>query len=495
MICVTIARTRNSSMAETMATAVKGGADLLELRLDHLHERPDWSMLFADRRCPVLASCRRPRDGGHYVGEERARLALLVAAAAAGADWIDVEADAFADLPVGVPAKRLISLHDLHGTPADVAEQVGAMSRLGADAVKVVTRAASLMDNLTLLQLCAAAPVPTIAFCMGPQGLPSRLLAGRFGAPWTYAAPDDGPVPAQGQPRLSSLRHTFDYRGIGPATKLFAVVGDPIAHSLSPHAHNAAFAAAGMDCRYLPLLVHPDDLQDLLPFAAAVGIDGLSVTLPHKLAVLAYLDDHDTAVARLGACNTVCRSDLGWRGSNTDLPAAMATIGRLFGLTERQPLDGRRALVLGAGGVARTIAMGLLDAGAAVVLAARDAGRRRRLAKDLGCEEVAWSARQGAAFDLLVNCTPLGMAPLAHETPFDVTRLPASAAVFDTVYRPRQTALIVGARDRGCAVAGGLDMFIDQAALQFGAFTGRPAPAAAMRQAVELALADDEAGA
>jgi len=488
-ICVSIAHSDSQAMAAACARAMNEGADLVELRLDHLIAPPDWGALLADRRRPLVATCRRPVDGGRFQGDEARRLGLLREAAAAGVDWVDVEVDAWAKVEFTPATRKIVSLHDLDGMPTDIASRVQAMRALGADVVKVVTHARRLLDNLTLLRLCEAGPVPTVAFCMGELGQVSRILAGRFGAPWTYAAADGGAPVAAGQLPLSVLRDRYRVHSIDRRTALYAVAGDPIEHSLSPHAHNAALAALGLNARYLSLRVPADELDHLLPLADALGIGGLSITLPHKRALLGLLDRVEPTAMRVGACNTVVRKADGWWASNTDLPAALATARLLLDTTAPTPLEGRRVLILGAGGVARAVATGLLDAGASVVLAARDEGRRRALALDLGCGDVPWNERHGVVCDLLVNGTPVGMAPHIDDSPFDVHRLRPATAVFDTIYTPARTALLTGAAEHGCAVASGVDMFVAQASLQFRRFTGKAPPESVMRRAVADALA------
>ena len=204
-ICVTIARPDCRAAAAACRRAMDGGADLVELRLDHLQEEPDWRVLLADRRRPLVATCRRPEDGGRFAGDEHGRRGLLVAASQAGVDWVDLEADVFGELDLAAHTRTIVSLHDLNGTPDDIDARAAAMQAVGADVVKVVTFARHLVDVPRLLQLCSATPVPTVAFCMGPLGQISRLLAGRCGAPWTYAAPDGSKPPAAGQLPLAVL--------------------------------------------------------------------------------------------------------------------------------------------------------------------------------------------------------------------------------------------------------------------------------------------------
>lgn len=493
MICVSLMQDDEPGLLRATAQAAAAGADLVEWRLDGLRTTPTWTAALNGLQCPVIATCRRPADGGHFVGDEATRLSWLRAAAAAGAAWVDIEADALAALGPLPRARTLVSWHDFEGTPQDLPARHRDLLRLGAHAVKLVTTARQPADNARVLALCGQAGPPTVAFCMGEVGQPSRVLAGRFGAPWTYAAPDIGPTVAPGQLRLGDLRTTYRYDAIGPQTRLFGLIGDPVAHSIGPQVHNAAFAALDLDCRYLPFRMPAGDLGELLGLADALSIDGFSVTVPHKERALA-LCTPDEAAASVGACNTLVRHPEGWRGHNTDLPAALQTIRCAWQAAHGGDgdLGGRRALLLGAGGVARAVAFGLAAAGVQITVCGRDAARRAALARAVGGLDLPWAARHDSPCDLLVNCTPVGMHPRGDATPFEAEALRPQTLVFDTVYRPRHTALLRAAAARGCPTASGLDMFVAQAEAQLTLFTGHATPPGLVARHATAALPSDQ---
>jgi 3-dehydroquinate dehydratase/shikimate dehydrogenase len=327
---------------------------------------------------------------------------------------------------------------------------------------------------------------------MGDIGTPSRLLAGRFGAPFTFATFHHERTLAPGQLSFQQMREIYHYDDITPETELYGVIGDPIAHSLSPLIHNAAFQQAKMPKVYLPFRIPREDLGSFLDDAAELGIRGLSITIPHKETVLKRLGKIDGAVRGVGAANTILFEKGELSGFNTDYRAAMDSIVAALELDEASAsgrfLQGKTALVLGAGGAARAIAFGLVRRGAEVVLASRTSQRADALAKVVGCRAVDWSARHNYLVDVLVNCTPLGMHPNVDETPYEKHHLKPSMLVFDTVYNPESTLLVKDARARSCTVVTGLEMFIRQAALQFKLFTGSDAPADLMRDVLRRAI-------
>ena len=467
-----------------MHDAAASGASLVEVRLDAL-QGPMPENWLSGRPVGVIATCRRKRDGGAFQGDEAERLSVLQAAVEAGVDWVDIEHDVESAPQRFEGARHLASFHDLKSTPKDLATIFERLCRRGADAVKVVTTAHTLQDNLRSLRLVGSVSRPTIAFSLGYNGLASRLLSLRRGAAWTYAGFGEGP-PVAGQPRLRTLLDGFDAARIGPETGVYAVVGDPVAHSVGPLVHNRAFRHAGLDHVYLALRVAPVELAELLAVGRDLGIEGLSVTMPHKRAVVPLLDEADELVARLGVCNTVVHRGGRWHGHNTDAPAAVTA------LSEAIERDGRslslaeaRVLVLGCGGVATAIAGGLVSTGAQVVVAARDRQRREKLAHHLGCRSVDWQQRQRVEHDILVNATSVGMAPGDQATDLGLWSLWSSPVVLDAVYRETTTSLTAHARGAGCPVVCGLDLFAGQAALQAGLFGGPGLSPATVRRWLE----------
>ena len=490
MICVSIGRTRHKMVLAEHRALAQRGAQLVELRLDWLSHTPDVSRLLADRPTPAVVTCRRRSDKGRWNGSEDQRRTVLRAAIVAGAEYVDIEDDIARAIPRYGKTQRIISHHNFDETPDDLEEIYKRMCDLDHDIIKLVTMANQPEDSIRLLKLVAEAKTPTVGFCMGEIGLASRLLCGKYGSPFTYATFSSERTLAPGQLSFEEMTETYHFDRIGSDTRVFGVLGDPLAHSLSPNVHNAAFDADGIDAVYLPLRVPADGLVKTLKAFQWLNIDGYSVTIPHKETILELATKHDSTVEQLKAANTLCRDeDRNWTASNTDLPAAIQTLKlALETSTGSNSLAGRKCLVLGAGGAARAVAGGLVQEDAVVTVSGRTRPRANELAVELGCQEIGWENRGSQFTDVLVNCTPLGMHPNINESPFQPQWLSDNTLVFDTVYNPENTLLIKQARERGCPTVSGIEMFIRQAALQYQHFTAQPAPVDVMRDTLRHAI-------
>lgn len=492
MICVSIGRGRHRHVIAEHKHLVEQGAQLVELRLDYINGQINLKRVLPERPCPVIITIRRQGDGGKYLGDEDARVMLLRTAIAEGVEYVDLEEDIAKRIPRYGKTKRIISLHDFRKTPENLAEIHARLASLDADIVKISTLANHPHDNLRMLRLVRDAKIPTVGICMGDIGTPSRLLCGRYGSPFSYATFHHERTLAPGQLSFQQMHEIYQYEKITKETEVFGLIGDPIAHSFSPLIHNAAFHKLGMDRVYIPFRIPREDLASFLDDATELGIRGLSVTIPHKEAVLKGLAKVDGAVRGVAASNTILFEEEGRSGFNTDYRAAMDSLAEAMEVSEGPEnatyLKGKTALVLGAGGAARAIAYGLARRGAEVILASRTPQRAEALAKFVGCKTVDWSARHNYLVDILVNCTPLGMHPNVDETPYEKHHLKPSMLVFDTVYNPETTLLIKDARARSCTVVTGVDMFIRQAALQFKLFTGHEGPADLMREVLRRAI-------
>jgi 3-dehydroquinate dehydratase / shikimate dehydrogenase len=488
MICVSIARTRHRMMIAEHQALANRGAELVELRVDWLSRGPDLTRLLAARPTPIVFTCRRPVDGGRWSGTEDERQMLLRAAIVAGVDYVDLEQDIATKVRRYGKTKRIVSHHDFQQTPDNIEEIYAEMTELDADVLKVVTMANSPADCVRLLKLVKDAPKPTIAFCMGEFGVASRLLCGRYGAPFTYATFSSEREIAPGQLSFDQMKTLYHYDEIGPQTQVFGVLGDPIGHSLSPLLHNKAMKHLGIDGVYLPLRVPPDQFSSTLDEFRWLDIRGYSVTIPHKEAALAKFPECDEIVRQIGAANTIYRDDGRWRTANTDFSAALDSLKLGLKDAELDSFEGKRVLLLGAGGAARAIALGLIHHGAALVIASRTTDRAKRLATELGCRYVTWENRGSEGWDILVNCTPVGMSPNLDDSPFQENWLREDGLVFDTIYNPEQTLLIKQARARNCRTVTGIEMFVRQAAEQFRLFTGREPPVDFMRETLRSGI-------
>jgi 3-dehydroquinate dehydratase/shikimate dehydrogenase len=481
VICVTLAADDPEQLLARHRALVARGCRLVEYRLDFLPAATDIAKLIAARPGPIIATVRRPEDGGRWTRSEAERLVWLKAAISAWAEYVDLEPDASVAIVRSGATRRIVSMHDFQGLPDDLAAAHARLAACDADVVKLAVMARTPADNFRVLKLVAASTVPTTAFCMGDLGQASRILIARYGAPFTYAAESDEAAVAPGQLGFDTLRDLYRYESIGPATPVYCVIGDPIGHSKSPLIHNAALAALGQDGVYVPFRIPREGLDEFLAGAREFGIRGVSITIPHKETSLKFATRLDPATATIGAVNTLhFAADGETYAYNTDEPGAMESLEAALG----EPLAGQRALVLGAGGAAKGIVYGLLRRGATTTVTNRNAARAEELAAALGCQTASWETRTDVPYDVLVNCTPLGMYPKVDDTPLDVAALRPDAVVFDTVYNPQETRLLREAKERGCRTVVGTEMFLRQAAWQFRYFTGMPAPLGVMRAAL-----------
>lgn len=491
MICVTLGRTRHKMVLAEHQALAEAGAELVELRLDWLRRMPELSRVLDNKPTKVIVTCRRPEDLGKWRGDEEQRLTLLRQAIVDGVEYVDLEMDIAAKIPRYGPTKRVISYHNFKETPDDLEEIFGRIQELDPDVIKLATMANSPEDNVRMLRLVSEAPILTVGFCMGELGLPSRILCGKYGAPWTYATFSSERVMAPGQLSFEEMREIYRYDEINTDTAVFGVLGDPIGHSYSPLLHNATFGEQQLNAVYLPLRVPKDQLIDTLKAYEDLEIDGYSVTIPHKEAVLNYAKYTDESVKAIGAANTLYKDHRGrWFAANTDYEAALETLH--MGLEQRDTADsqlaGKAVLMLGAGGVAKAIGLGLVRAGAALTIANRSKTRGKELAEQLDCKYVRWENRGSVLADILVNCTPVGMSPQMDETPFPMHWFRDRMLVFDTIYNPENTLLLKEAREHDCIAVSGLEMFIRQAAAQYDCFVKQPAPIDFMREALRRAI-------
>ena len=263
-------------------------------------------------------------------------------------------------------------------------------------------------------------------------------------------------------------------------TVLYGIIGNPVSHSLSPAMHNAALAANGINGVYLPFPA--PDIEDAVRGIRGLGIQGASVTIPHKEKVMVLLDEVESVAMRIGAVNTIIRITDKLIGMNTDWLGATRT------LEEARDLRDAEVVLVGAGGSARAIGFGLLERGASLVLCSRTESRGRSLADDLGCSWVSLSDVETLSGNILVNATSVGMQPGVGETPVPGAILSRFQVVMDIVYAPLKTRLLQEAEAAGCTIINGLEMLLYQGVAQFELWTGETAPVDVMRKALTDAL-------
>jgi len=275
-------------------------------------------------------------------------------------------------------------------------------------------------------------------------------------------------------------------RATSESMRCYWLIGDPIEHTMSPAMHNAAFEKLGLRYVYVPLRVKREELEETIKGARALNIRGLNVTIPHKVAVIPFLDELDGLARKIGAVNTIVNDDGTLTGYNTD------AIGFLQALAERgiEP-EGKRVLILGAGGAARAISFILAEKGANLAILNRTLDRARECADMIpegGVSALELNKRNLAEAlekaDIVVNATSAGMSPNVDETLVASTFIKPSHVVFDIVYNPIKTRLLWEAEEAGAKTVSGLDMLLWQGALAFEKWTGLKAPVQLMRSEI-----------
>jgi 3-dehydroquinate dehydratase/shikimate dehydrogenase len=478
LLCVTVTAPTTAELRRRRDSVAD--ADLVELRLDSVSD-PSVAGALEGRRRPVIVTCRPAWEGGRFTGSEEERRRLLQEALALGAEYVDIEWRAhFDDLLAQTGGRRIVlSAHDYVSMPADLAERARAMRGTGAEVVKLVAKANRLSDCIALLELGASMGKQggVVLIGMGERGLASRVLARRFGSAWTYAGGEAG----VGQVTPSELLGDYRFSSLTDSTELYGLVGSPVSHSVSPSMHNAAFRAARVDAVYLPLPAA--DADDFLTFGRAFSLKGASVTIPFKVSLFDRVDEACAVARRIGAINTIRVVNGRWLGGNTDAS------GFLQPLRDRGvSVGGMRAAILGAGGAARAVAIALAPSGVDVRVHARNRRRAEDVAMIVSGSVGSWPPEAGS-WDLLINCTPIGMHPDGEKTPVPAELL-TGRLVYDLVYNPLVTRLLRDAAKAGCQTIEGLDMLVAQAQEQFQWWTDTRPPAGVLRAAALKQLSE-----
>ena len=423
------------------------GADCVEVRLDYLNNPQESVHARWDRLpLPVIATCRGKERGGLFPGSVEEETRILEHAAQNGAQFVDIDYR-FAKPFTG--AEVIGSFHDFAETPADIEAVLTRACASDARIAKVATFVNSWADNRRLLALNDHPwPKPVIVAGMGDIGQITRVIGTARGSLLTYAALTNASAP--GQLTVHEMLDVYRFRRVRRTTKLIGIIGNPLGHSLSPVIHNRAFEMTDLDFVYLKFPTV--DVKDFFENARAIGIEGFSVTIPHKTAVIPFLDEQSPEALEAGAVNTVVSRNGKWIGDNTDVHGVRAALES----ASFDPAD-KTVVILGRGGAAKAAIVAVKGAKRVTVLSRQEIPN----AGDYRC-------------DLLINATPVGMYPMVDASP---VHGPIHAnVVLDMVYNPPITRLLRSAADQGKTIIQGTTMFLAQAARQFEIWTGHRAP-------------------
>lgn len=472
-ICLSLSAPSVEALGE-LALAHLDEVSLMELRIDALEEISREKLgalvkLLKGRNISIIWTVRRREEEGAFGGSEEERLLALQLGDELGADFIDIELRSSLVSHRGdFKAKVIFSFHDFNGCPDDLEEIVDAMGE--ADVAKVAVQTLGCKEVARVLALYARpSDQPLVAIAMGEFGSVSRLLPAKLGMPWTYAAPGEGSATAPGQYTLEQLQSLYAFESIDAQTRCFAVIGNPVGHSLSPEIHNAHYRNHELNACYAKIRV--DEMDDLYAIADALGLEGVSVTVPHKESLVKHTVP-GSYLEKVGAANTLIRGAHGWSVENTDIEAAISAIVEQLSDPQRKV----RVLLLGAGGVSRALGHGMVDRGWSVTVTNRTQEKAEALAGELGGEWLHWDDRNAHGFDVVINGTSLGMTPKEDSTPMVFEGGHLGLIAFDTVYTPERTLFLDSAEAAGAKTVTGREMFYRQAALQHAHWFGGAPP-------------------
>jgi 3-dehydroquinate dehydratase/shikimate dehydrogenase len=497
LLVTSIAADTLASIKAIAGQAFTEGAEAVELRIDNYLEDPTTlaEYLATEKHRTWIIACRSRAHGGQSEFDTTRRISLLVEAFRNPNTHIDLELNDWRGLPnilgrtelvpnasnekVPPPERLILSTHNFESVPADPPALVDEIIAERRDAVaKLAYHGTDICDTFPALDLMHERRDRIIAIAMGEAGLWSRILAKKFGAFATYCCLDPDYATAPGQLTLRDMLDLYRWKNIDAATRVFGVIGDPIAHSMSPMVFNRWFADAGMNAIYLPLRVSRtgDCLHRFMTACMErpwLDLDGLSVTLPHKKSVLQLIGDGaDHLARRIGAVNTLTFHNGEVRGYSTDCYASLTSLtdalscnpDDLFGI----PVD-----VLGTGGVAGAVLAWLNDYGCVPTIYGRSEENTRRLAEIFAARPAPWADRGKRTGEILINCTSVGMWPQVDASPMPPEGFRGCRIVFDLIYNPLKTRLLADATSAGAKTLNGLEMFIRQAAAQFELWTSK----------------------
>lgn len=273
---------------------------------------------------------------------------------------------------------------------------------------------------------------------------------------------------------------------INAGTTVCCLIGDPVEHSLSPIVHNRGYEVLGLNFIYVAFRVK--NVKLAIDGIKELGIRGVSVTMPHKVSAMKYIDNIDDTTKEIGAINTIVNNKGVLSGFNTDYGAALNALG------EKTTIKGKKAVLLGGGGVGLAIAIGLKRNGADLVILDIIKEKAEELARFVGAKGFGGLEQlpEISSADILINATPVGMWPKINESAVPRELLHPGLTVFEIIYNPKETRMVTEAKEAGCAIVYGYKMFLYQAAMQFELFTGHQAPLPDMEQALIKALEGDE---
>ncbi|MFH1588516.1 MAG: shikimate dehydrogenase [Candidatus Diapherotrites archaeon] len=480
MICVPVIGQTFRSALNQIRKANASSADLIELRIDLLNSetRKELGELINAAKKPVIATVRSKKEGGKLTGRNQTN--LLIQAIDFGAEFIDIEMNSskketkkLIDYAKKKKAKIILSKHYSKALSRKELEKelIKAKKIKGIDLIKLIPTAERIEDNIETLNFLIHNNRKNnlISFCIGEKGVISRVLCLKAGSRICFASLAKGKESAKGQLSLKELKKKMD-------EKNFAVIGNPIKHSLSPLMHEAGFKAKGIKANYYAFEIQKNELKKTVNVLKL--FNGFNVTMPFKEKIIPLLDSIDKNAEKINAVNTVAIKNKKLTGYNTD------SIGAINALKKKTKLRGKKVLLFGAGGAAKAIIVGLKKEKAETVVINRTKNKALALKKKFKVQVKKLNEINSNEFDILINATSTGMKPKQNEMICPESFLRKGLVVIDLVYEPIETKLLKEAKKKRCTTINGLEMLLLQGTEAFRIFTNKQAPLNEMRKAL-----------
>jgi 3-dehydroquinate dehydratase/shikimate dehydrogenase len=477
MICISVVP-ESRQLAKVDIFNAANQADLVEVCLDHLIKEPEIPDLLEGAKKPILLSCRREIDGGHWTGTEDERLLMLRQAIVAGPDWVELEVDIADKVPRFGKTKRLISFTRLDKPLGNVEAVFERAAACKADAVKFTGPTPTLDTAWPLLAaVTKKRDIPVVGMGIGRPGLTFALLGRKFGSPWIYAALEKGMESYDGQATVGELDSIYHWRDINAQTRFVAVAGFGETETSTVRVLNAGFTKLGLNVRCLPM-----ELDKLDNFVQMFEILKINALLPDKRLggqIISVAQDIEESVKASQFADLMVRpANQGWQAFNSLWRGALKTLEETLGKVnpEDRPLDRRNILMIGATPIARALAYGIQRRKGLVSVTAADNERAQLLAQMFDFRYVPSSNLYTTLCDVVI-LTESSMEKGRLKQEINPALFKPGMTVMDVTNLPRETPFIVEGRSRGCKIVEPRKVYADQLSTQFKAITGQELPA------------------
>lgn len=475
MICISVAP-ESRKFAKVDLFNASSQCDLIELCLDRLVKTPDMNEILDGVTKPVLVSCRRRMDGGHWRGDEEERLTLLRQAIVAGPAYVELDLDIAKSIPRFGNTKRVISYANLRKPLTNIEELFEEATKVNADVVKFTSVTPTLDAAWPLLAAVSKKrELPVVGMGIGKAGMTFSLLGQKYGSPWLYAALEKGMEAYDGQPTVSELEELYTWRDIGSNTRFIGVAGFGESQATCVRLFNSGFKALELNVRCLPLEI--GKLDKLAQMLDILNINAIIVSPQLSTNLLPLAAKQDDVTASSQYADLMLKQQDGWHAYNTIWRSTLKLLEESLGKksADERPLDRRNVLIFGAGPLARALVHGIERRKGLVSVSSPKEKQAKHLAEETGARCVPIVSLYDTLADVVVN-TDAKLKPGPGRLEINPSYLRPPMTFVDVSNLPAEHPLSIEADQRGCRVVRSRDVYVDQVSAQFKAITGKEFP-------------------